>query len=346
MLNWTGHYWIIFTLVMYALSLISIGLYYNYAVTRGILDLPNSRSAHKVITPRGGGFPVLLLWGILLGGSIYYFHLSYQLALIFCPALVVGYLGYIDDRKSLAALPRLLVQFLAAAVFLVALGATEIAILPIPFLPLWALFLILAIGVVWFTNLFNFMDGMDGIAATEALFFFGLASYVFWQVGSDTLMLLSWGLVALLAGFLTWNWPPAKIFLGDTGSGFLGMLMAIMALVASAWYGVSIFVWLIVSGVFWFDASITLLRRLLGKKNILTPHSSHAYQRLLQRQFSHRSVLLMITGVNLFLFWMAYTVFHQPELGLMMFAYACMLLMGLYLIVEYLKPMFKTWHST
>jgi Fuc2NAc and GlcNAc transferase len=346
MLDWSIHYWVIFTLFIYALSLASIGLYYTYAVNRGILDLPNSRSAHKVITPRGGGFPILLLWAILLGAVIYYFHLSYQLALLFCPALVVGYLGYIDDRKSLSVIPRLLVQFLSAAIFLVALGATKVYVLPLTFLPLWAVFVFLTIGVVWFTNLFNFMDGMDGIATSEGLFFFGLASYVFWQLGSPALMLLSWGLVTLLAGFLTWNWPPAKIFLGDTGSGFLGMLMAIVALISVTWYGVSIFVWLIASGVFWFDASLTLIRRLLVKKNILSAHSSHAYQRLLQRQFSHRSVLLMITGVNLFLAWMAYTVFHQPELGQMMFIYTCMLLTGLYLIVEYLKPMFKTWHST
>ena len=122
--------------------------------------------------------------------------------------------------------------------------------------------------------------------------------------------------------------------------------MVIFALVGSVWYGVSIFVWLIVSGVFWFDASVTLIRRLVSRENIMMAHCSHAYQRLLQRQFSHRTVLFMMIAVNALLGWMAFTVFHQPDLGLVMFAYATMLLAGLYLIVEYLKPMFKTWHST
>jgi Fuc2NAc and GlcNAc transferase len=346
LLDWTLKYWIVFTFLLYGLSIAAIGIYYSYAINRGILDLPNSRSSHKVITPRGGGLPIVFLWGILLGWVIYQFHLPYQTALIFGPALVVGYLGYIDDRKSLSAFSRLLVHILSAVIVLIALGASKEYVLPLYFLPIWAVFLLLTISLVWFTNLFNFMDGMDGIAGTEALFFFGLASYIFWQSGSDVLMVLSWGLFALVSGFLTWNWPPARIFLGDTGSGFLGMLMAIFALVGSIWYGVSIFVWLIISGVFWFDASVTLIRRLLCKENIMTAHCSHAYQRLLQRQFSHRTVLLMIMAVNSLLTWMAYMVYLDPQIGLIMFIYASMLLTGLYLIVEYLKPMFKTWHST
>ncbi len=346
MFDWTIKNWVVFSFILYGLSIASIGIYSRYAINRGILDLPNSRSSHKAVTPRGAGFPVVLLWGLLLGCVIYQFHLSYQTLLLFGPALIVGYLGFIDDRKSLPAIPRLLVHILSAVMVLIALGATKEYILPLTFLPIWAVFLILAMGIVWFTNLFNFMDGMDGIAGSEALFFFGLASYIFWQTGSDALMLLSWGLFALMAGFLTWNWPPAKVFLGDTGSGFLGMLMAIFALVGTTYYGVSIFVWLIASGVFWFDASITLLRRGLNRENILTAHCSHAYQRLLQRQFTHRTVLFMMNIVNGLLAWMAFTVFHQPELGITMFIYACMLLTGLYLIVEYLKPMFKTWHST
>lgn len=346
MLDWTIKYWVVFTFILYGLSVAAIGIYSRYAINRGILDMPNSRSSHKAVTPRGAGFPLVLLWGALLGWVIYQFHLTHQMLLIFGPALIVGYLGYMDDKKSLPTWPRLAVQLLSAIIVLFALGATKDYILPLTFLPIWAVFLLLTIGIVWFTNLFNFMDGMDGIAGTEALFFFGLASYIFWQSGSEVFMLLSWGLCALVAGFLTWNWPPARVFLGDAGSGFLGMLMAIFALVASAWYGVSIFVWLILSGVFWFDASITLIRRLLTKENILTAHCSHAYQRLLQRQFTHRTVLLMMISVNGFLGWMAYTVFHQPELGFLMFIYAFILLTGLYLIVEYLKPMFKTWHST
>lgn len=350
MLDWTLKYWVVFSFLMYGLSVASIGIYYSYALNRGILDLPNSRSAHKVVTPRGGGLPLVLLWGIFLGVVIYYFQLPYQIGLIFGPAMIVGYVGYLDDRQSRSALFRLGVHIFSAMIMLWALGVSQIEVLFPPnfssLVPIWALFLCVIIGIVWFTNLFNFMDGMDGIAGTEAIFFFGLAAYIFWQLDSEILMLLSWGLVALLAGFLTWNWPPARIFLGDTGSGFLGLLMATFALIGSIWYGVSIFVWLIISGVFWFDASFTLMRRLLKKENILTAHASHAYQRLLQRQFSHRTVLLMIISVNSFLAWMAYMAFQQPELGLTLFAYAGMFLTGLYLIVEYLKPMFKTWHPT
>lgn len=345
MLSWTLKYWVAFTLVMYSLSIISIGIYYRYAMNKGILDIPNSRSSHTMITPRGGGFPLVLLWGMFLSVIIYYFVLPYKTLLIFGPAIIIGYLGYIDDKKSLSALSRLFVQILSAVMVLIALGASQTYLLALTFLPIWAVFLILTVGIVWFTNVFNFMDGMDGIAGIEALFFFGLASYIFWQSGSEALTLLTFGLFALVAGFLTWNWPPAKIFLGDTGSGFLGFLISIFALIASTWYGVSIFVWLIMTGIFWFDASITLVRRLISRENVMLAHCSHAYQRLLQRQFSHRTILLIITAVNSILAWMALMVYQQPELGLTIFSYTLMLLMGLYLIVEYLRPMFKTWHS-
>ena len=94
-LAWTIKYWVAFTLLMYGLSVASIGIYYRYAINRGILDMPNSRSSHKAITPRGGGFPLVLLWGVFLVGVIYYFSLPYKTLFIFGPAIIVGYLGYI-----------------------------------------------------------------------------------------------------------------------------------------------------------------------------------------------------------------------------------------------------------
>lgn len=344
--SWTLHNWFVFGIALYALSLIGVGIYYDYAMRKGILDLPNPRSSHKVVTPRGGGIVFVVLWYLLLTATFYFLKCSPQLLWILAPGLALGILGHMDDRKSMKSGVRFFIHALCAIVSLTAMGATTSYLIPLEFIPLWAVFIALAFGIVWLTNLYNFMDGMDGIAATQAVFVFGVGGYFLFDVGAVPLVLLCWGLVGLVAGFLTWNWPTAKIFMGDAGSGFLGFLIAIFALMSYIWFDIPLLLWAMISGVFWFDATVTLIRRIIARENWLEAHNSHAYQRMLQCHWSHTKVLLFVILINVATSGLAIWSYQNREMLNMAFGLCLALLIVAYLLVEFAKPMFKTWHKT
>jgi len=163
----------------------------------------------------------------------------------------------------------------------------------------WVGSLIAVLGIVWVLNLFNFMDGIDGIAASEAIFV-GLAGA--WltaglhTAGGATLVVI---FAAACGGFLVWNWSPAKIFLGDVGSGYLGYLTAVFTLAAARVDPAAVWVWLILGGAFFVDATVTLARRTWRRERVYEPHRSHAYQWLARRWGSHRKVTLTLLTVNL-----------------------------------------------
>jgi Fuc2NAc and GlcNAc transferase len=152
---------------------------------------------------------------------------------------------------------------------------------------------------VWTLNLCNFMDGIDGIAASEAVFI-SCAGALLGLVGGGSHEVGAVALVLALAsgGFLCWNWPPAKVFLGDVGSGYLGYVVAVCALAAGRTNPVALWVWLILGGAFFVDATVTLIRRVLRGERVYEAHRSHAYQRLARRWRSHGKVTVALLIVN------------------------------------------------
>jgi Fuc2NAc and GlcNAc transferase len=155
-------------------------------------------------------------------------------------------------------------------------------------------------ALVWVLNLFNFMDGIDGIAASEAIFVaLGGALLTAAAAPAAGIGALAWLLAAACAGFLWWNWPPARIFLGDVGSGYLGYVIGVLALAAARTDPTAVWIWLILGGAFFVDATATLLRRALRGERPHQAHRSHAYQWLARRWASHRRVTLTIAAVNL-----------------------------------------------
>jgi len=155
--------------------------------------------------------------------------------------------------------------------------------------------------LVWMTNLFNFMDGLDGIAGSEAVFVSGAGAWLYWRGGGGpgltaTMTCLS----ASCLGFLRWNWPPAKIFMGDVGSGFLGFSLGILGLAASQEGILPIETWAILGGVFFVDATVTLVRRLARGDKWFEAHRTHAYQVLARRLGRHKPVTVIVMVVNLF----------------------------------------------
>ena len=215
--------------------------------------------------------------------------------------LAVALIGFIDDRHSLSVATRLAVHFLAALWALAWLGGLPPLRVGQHLISLgWVGYLLGACGIVWAVNLFNFMDGTDGIAASEAIFIALIGTLLVASPGNGAGV----GLAALVfaaacGGFLLWNWPPASIFLGDVGSGYLGYVVVVLALSANRDNPVALWVWLVLGGAFFVDATVTLLRRLLRGERVHQAHRCHAYQWLARRWGSHRKVTLAVLTANL-----------------------------------------------
>ncbi len=163
----------------------------------------------------------------------------------------------------------------------------------------WVGFALATLGIVWMLNLFNFMDGIDGIAASESVFIAAAGALcVAVTSGTSGMVEISLLVGAASLGFLTWNWPPAKVFMGDVGSGFLGYVFGVLIVTAAGVDAAAFWSWLIVSGVFLVDATVTLVRRAVRGERVYQAHRSHAYQRLASRWRSHRRVTIASIAVN------------------------------------------------
>ncbi len=269
------------------------------ALARGIVDVPNARSSHQTSTPRGGGIAIVIsvtaaLTVLSVRGAL---ALDCYLA-IAAGGLVVALIGLADDHRPVRAGVRLVVHA-GAAIWAVAwLGGLPPVRLGANLVQLgWAGDLIAVLGVMWVLNLFNFMDGIDGIAVSEAVFVTlggaWLITGVTDEIGSAALVL-----AAACCGFLVWNWPPARIFLGDVGSGYLGYVIAVLALAAARTNAVALWVWLILGGAFFVDATVTLVRRTVRGAPPHEAHRTHAYQWLARTWHSHRRVTLGLLILN------------------------------------------------
>ncbi len=217
---------------------------------------------------------------------------------------MIAGVGYLDDRAALSAWLRLGVHLIAAILAVASLGVgAGIPFHLSAFQGVMAGSVLAVLAICWMTNLFNFMDGSDGIAASEAVFIASAAAWLICRKEGDAgLVLAMLTLAGATTGFLAWNWPPARIFMGDVGSGFLGFSLAALALAASARGLLRIEVWLILGGIFLLDATITLVRRAIGGEKWYEAHRTHAYQRLACRWNAHRPVTAMVIAI--YVFWL------------------------------------------
>lgn len=274
----------------------------RYALNKQIIDVPNARSSHTVPTPRGGGVAIVLSFlGCLpllgLGGAV---PLAALVAIGGAGALI-AVIGFMDDHGHIAARWRLLGHFAAAAWMLYWLGGlAPLQVFGFTLDLQWFGYILAAFYSVWMLNLYNFMDGIDGIASVEAVTACLGMALLSALAGAPQLMVLPLLLAAATLGFLFWNFPPARIFMGDAGSGFLGIVLAGLSLQA-AWAAPQLFwCWLILLGVFVVDATFTLIRRLLRGDKVYEAHRSHAYQFASRHYGKHLPVTLAVAGLNLF----------------------------------------------
>jgi Fuc2NAc and GlcNAc transferase len=194
------------------------------------------------------------------------------------------------------------------------------------------------LGIVWATNLYNFMDGIDGLAGAEAASV-GLLGAALLAPWNPSLAVVAALVAGSAAGFLPLNWAPARIFMGDVGSGFLGFLFAALAVASEHAGALPALIWLLLLGVFFADATITLLRRFVRGDRWYAPHRSHAYQRAVQGGWSHAGVSGAVLGLNAALGAMAWWITREPGLLLPMLAAAGVIMAILYLLLERWIPM-------
>jgi Fuc2NAc and GlcNAc transferase len=297
-------HWLLLVVIFIA-CYVGVALIRFYAVSRGMLDTPSSRSSHTVPTPRGGGvaFVVIYLLGLGYIGYLGDASLS-MLIMLGVPSLIVASIGFVDDHHPLSAKWRIMVHCIAASLCLLAME--HVPVFSIMGYQLNSIFInavLVFFYQIWMINLYNFMDGIDGIAAVEAIVvcilmatIYGLEGYAF---GVTATLLLA----AAVLGFLVWNFPPARIFMGDSGSGFLGMVLAALSLQGALIDLRYFWAWVILLGVFIVDATFTLVYRIGRGEKMYVAHRQHAYQHAASKLGNHRPVTLAVGVITLF--WLA-----------------------------------------
>ena len=283
------------------LSWLLTALMRRYALSARLLDHPNDRSSHSVPTPRGGGVAIVVSFLALACGLAWFgIAPSGLLTALLGSGSIVAVAGFLDDRRPLPARWRFLAHAAAATWSLWIMNG-------IPAVPMfgfsvdlgWFGLALAAVYLVWMINLCNFMDGIDGIASVEAIST-SLGGALCWWLASGT---PHWQMPVVFAacvmGFLAWNYPPAKIFMGDAGSGFLGMVLGLFSLWTAQQVPQVFWCWFILFGCFMVDSTTTLIRRVRRGETFNEAHRSHAYQYASRECGSHKKVTLAFGAINL-----------------------------------------------
>lgn len=268
-------------LLLFIASVLLTYIVRRFAMYCSIMDVPNERSSHTVAVPRGGGVAIIT---VFYTGLFYFRHIIDQnlFDALWC-ALPVAAVSLADDIWGVPARIRLVIQTAAAVGALYLLGGIHAV-------GGWAFAFFALVWIVWMTNLYNFLDGIDGYAASQAV---SVGLGMAWLFG----MPLGGVIAAASLGFLLFNWQKASIFMGDVGSATLGFMFG--ALMISDRHEGHMYLWLVMLSLFWFDATVTLLRRWRNGEHLFTAHRKHAYQRLVQSGWSHQKVTILALIFNL-----------------------------------------------
>jgi len=269
-----------------------------------VLDIPDARSSHTRPTPRGGGLGIVIC--VLIGAwSLFIYRILSmpfkEIAALTLGGSIVALVGWLDDIHRLPYRIRLVVQAISSTIILIMIGYFRTVTVPfvgdihlysigIPFALLW---------IMGLTNAYNFMDGIDGIAGGQALIAGSGWAIIGYLSGETFVGLIGVLLAATSLGFLFHNWPPARIFMGDVGSAFIGFILAVLPIIAGHKNPRFMIAGLLMVWPFIFDTSFTLVRRMIKKENIFEAHRSHIYQRLVIARYSHRFVTLVYMGLAL-----------------------------------------------
>lgn len=276
-----------------------------WSLGKDVVDVPNERSSHHEPTPRGGGIVIVATVLGLLAISQFWLDRGVPIA-YFVGAILIAVISWLDDLSGVRFWWRLAVHLVAAALVIWGLGSWDLLWIPLVGNTATGYFgiALTVIWIVWLTNAFNFMDGIDGIAGVQALTA-GAGWAVLGAFYGDWLITIVGGLIAAsAAGFLLHNWQPAKVFMGDVGSAFLGLTFAVIPLLAANSRAGDDFgpllpvIAILMVWLFVFDSILTFLRRLLNRERVWRPHRKHLYQRMVINGWSHQTVSLLYGVVS------------------------------------------------
>lgn len=293
------------TLIWLSLSVVGAAFFLTWALRRyalyyRVMDIPNARSSHSVPTPRGGGLAIVVSFsiGLLVFASMGQVDWNLVLALVGA-GVIAATLGFFDDLSGLSARWRLCGHLIAAVWALWWLGGfppVELAGFTLDF-GVYG-YLIGILYLTWTLNLYNFMDGIDGIASIEAVCVCVGGAVLSLTLNMPMLAIAPALLACAVIGFLFWNFPSARIFMGDVGSGFLGIVLGILSLQAAWGTPQLLWSWLILLGIFIVDATVTLFRRLFRGDKVYEAHRTHAYQYAARKSGKHLPVTLGVLIIN------------------------------------------------
>ncbi|HFU75360.1 MAG TPA: glycosyltransferase family 4 protein [Arcobacter sp.] len=316
-----------FYLVLFLLSLVLTYTMITIAKNNAMMAEVNERSSHTAPTPHGGGIAIAITWFIGITYLFIYDTLSLQLYLTLLLGFFLALVSFLDDLYEINPKVRLVIHTFISFLALLFLGGLDT--INLYFFTIENQFitnLIALIMMVWFINLYNFIDGIDGYAGMQGVFM-GIAGFLLFN---DNLFLV---LAVSVLGFLVFNWQKAKIFMGDVGSTLLGFNIAVFTIYYNNQDG-SLMLWLILFALFWFDATYTLIRRIINKEKITQAHKKHLYQRMVQSGWSHQKVTLFALCLNIIIFFLlsvGYNIFFT-------FIQVLILLSIITILIEKRKP--------
>ena len=299
-----------------------VGCLVVWLTQRQLMDVPNERSSHTIATPRGGGLVIIGL-GI---AAVLLIAIQSPTPKLFAIVGVLwagwAYLSWADDTLNLPAKQRFSIQFGLAIASVVLIGwISDLQWSQHNSVELGGFGVVVSvIGLVWIANLYNFMDGIDGMAASQAIIASITFGFWFFAHGGNELALVSWIVAAASYGFLLHNWQPAKVFMGDVGSIGLGVFFGLLLIIAHNRYAVPVLSSVILMFVFIADTMLTLARRALHREPLLQAHRSHYYQRLVIAGCSHRQVVLIYIAAMIVCSLAATVALYNRDLLLPIFA--------------------------
>ncbi|HAT9743622.1 TPA: glycosyl transferase, partial [Legionella pneumophila subsp. pneumophila] len=250
-------------------------------------------------TVRGGGVVFiglsLFCWFFICNSQ---FFLTLEQFIFSIAIILIATISFIDDLYNLSVKIRFLFQCLIAFLTVIFIAPSQLDFGLLLFENTYLIAFFLFFAVIWAINHFNFMDGLDGFCASQAIFLLAAYAFFFNSAGSPVYQEFCLILISSLAGFLIFNFPPAKIFMGDVGSASLGLITFFIAIIAQKNYQIPILYWFILNSLFLFDSTVTLIRRIINYEKWFSPHKKHAYQRLKQLGINSRFILLGQTIIN------------------------------------------------
>ena len=321
--------------VAFLLTFFITRLLIRYSEKMGMMDIPNKRSSHSRPTPKGGGVGFFVVFILISLGFYSFSDYHFIVSPLVFGAPVVILLGWFDDRYSLPPFFRLFIHFLVALFIYIFVTQNFEIQLNISFLPegFWINSVFCVLFITWFINLYNFMDGVDGQAASTAIVGSLLMAVIAGIHDSYRLSVIYCLISYTVSGFLFYNWSPARIFMGNTGSYFLGFLFASLALISKVHANVSFYSHVIIFGFFIFDTTFVLIWRTMKKRPLFKAHQTFIFHKLMKKGWSHGEISIFYVMIMiLWLFPMANLASIYDDLGLLivLMAYFPLLILAVY----------------